>query len=105
MLGKRIIACSLAVLLSPCGLANDLDDGIALDEPISDGLKKSINVNFIVRKALAQAKAAEKRGRNNEQIEEVGVGNIVISPGADLDGAVIVNLSNNTNGVVVSKKR
>ncbi len=77
--------------------ADDLDDGIELDNPIDDSLDLDKNINFIKRSAIAKSKS--KSGGNNSSQSESGgcdgTGNIKIGAGSNLKGATIVNLSNN----------
>ena len=99
-----LFSCSIASL----AIANDLDDGIAIDEKIDDSLKKEFNSNFIVSKSKSRAKARIKRGADSKTIlledgvANSGVGNIQIGAGADLQGATIINLSTNNDSAVIT---
>lgn len=74
--------------------ADDLNDGIAIDEPINDDLQLNTNVEFIKRNALAKANRAIKNGTSTSD-GCGGAGNQTFGPGANLRGATIINLSNN----------
>ncbi len=81
---------------------SDLDDGIGIDEPISDSIAVDRNVNFIVADAVAKAK--KKSSNGNVIINDgAGLGNINIGAGTDLSGATIINLSDNENGTVIAE--
>jgi hypothetical protein len=95
-------ACLLTMLfLAPFSVAGDLDDGIGIDEPISDDIEAEKNISFIVVRAKARA-----RNTDSDKViinDENGVGNISIGAGTDLDGATIINLSDNDDAAVVSE--
>ncbi|WP_341326995.1 hypothetical protein [Methylotuvimicrobium sp. KM2] len=83
-------------------LANDLDDGIGIDEPINDNIQLNPNIDFIKRNALAKAR------RNTDQNSGCGgTGNQTFGPGANLQNATIVNLSDNrrANSVCIERRR
>ncbi len=76
-----IISCSFSVF------ANDLDDGIGLDEPINDDLKIDTNVQFIKRKALAKSKGKS----SNAGGMSCGIGSVCIQSGSDVKEINVVS--------------
>lgn len=77
--------------------AADLDDGIPIDEPIHDQLRTQKNIPYIVLKAKMQA-----RRKGTSDSAEVGSGNIIVGPGTDLKGAVLINDSDNSGTVAIA---
>lgn len=74
--------------------ADDLDDGIGIDEPITDDLNLDKNVQFIVRNALSKG--------NSNQADSTGTcgsGNIVIGAGSNVQE--VINISSNTGTTAV----
>ncbi len=95
----KLLIGIVCLLLSSFVVADDLDDGIKLDDPINDDLKLEINQQYIMRRAKA---AAEATANGEETSDKVivsdscgGTGNQVFGAGTNLQGAVIVNLSDN----------
>ena len=107
MISRSIIAPTLMALclmgMSAYVSATDLDDNIGLDEPLTDRLEPFVNIQFITTKAVVKAKARAKRGQKDLGIDNAGIGNINIGPGAKLKGVTIVNISKVKNGTVISK--
>ncbi len=104
--GSKILPPLLALCLLATSVqvgATDLDDNIGLDDPISDRLEPFVNIQFITTRAIVKAKARAKRGQNDVGIDNAGIGNINIGPGAKLKGVTIVNVSKTKNGTVISK--
>jgi hypothetical protein len=95
MIKGKYFMLFLLLIGSPI-FADDLNDGIAIDEPVDDGLQMQKNSNFIERNAMAKALRGDKK-----TIVDCGTGNQVFGPGANLKGATIVNLSNNKNSTSV----
>jgi len=93
---KHMLQFTFIFLLSLGGsvAASDLDDGIAIDEPIDDSIKAGRNINYIVIKAQAKAKTSQT-AEGSLRTNKAGEGNINIGAGADLRGATIINLSEN----------
>lgn len=92
----------IAALLLPAAAlaASDLDDGIALDEPIADDLQKDVNVEFIVAKAIGRANSKSSRARSAAD----GAGNINFAPGAKIgNNVIIINKSTNKNVDIVDQ--
>jgi hypothetical protein len=100
MLKKSNICLILLFLASNPIFADDLNDGITMDDAIDDQLQINKNMNFIKRNAMAKA----LRGSKNV-IVDCGSGNQIFGPGANLNGATIVNLSNNKNTTSVCNKK
>ncbi|MEQ1558284.1 MAG: hypothetical protein ABL933_05015 [Methyloglobulus sp.] len=88
---KKFLVCLLVgKLFSNPLFANDLDDGIGLDEVAKDDLEKSINIQYFIRSAKAKA------AQGIYEIPDcLGAGNQIFGPGANLKNATIINLSNN----------
>lgn len=84
----------------PLCWGGDLDDGIAADSIIDDNLQLGKNIQFIKQNALRKAKSGKAIVTGCE-----GVGNNSFGPGTDLDGATIVNMSNNKNAASFCEKR
>jgi hypothetical protein len=85
--------------------ADDLNDGIEIDEYIDDAVQTDISRSFLKLSAMSAtgikgSKTIVMSGRSQGSGD--GVGNINIEAGTDLRGATIINLSEN-NGVVVSQ--
>ncbi len=77
--------------------SNDLDDGIALDDPINDDLKRTVNIPFILMKAKG-AELRAKKGLNSSRPVisqgENGQGNITFGIGSKIaPGTTIINSS------------
>ena len=103
-MSKQITLCACvfaASMISSPIYAGDLDDGLGIDENISDDLQLNTNVEFIKRNAIAKAKR-----KSNQDSGCSGTGNQTFGPGANLKGATIVNLSNNkgASSVCIKKK-
>lgn len=90
---KIIFTLVITLLMSLNVNADDLDDGIGIDEPIDDSLNLGKNINFIKRSAIAKSKSGNKKNSQSSGCD--GTGNIKIGAGSNLKGATIVNLSNN----------
>lgn len=90
---KKILAIILLSGIGSIALANDLDDGLGIDEDIDDKLQLNKNVAFIRR--AAKAKAASGKAITND--DTCGTGNQVIGQGSTLKNVTIVNLSKNRN--------
>ena len=106
MLNHIYLILFVLLAMSTATLANDLDDGIPIDEALSDSLKKDFNASFVVTKSVTKAKAQANKGENSKTIilkDGAGVGNIDIGAGADLKGATIINLSTNKNTTAISE--
>ena len=101
MLKKSYIYLFIFYLVSSPLYADDLDDGIGIDEAIDDKLQLEINIDYIKRSAIAKARRAEAKGNSGCS----GIGNQSFGPGANLKGATIVNLSDNkgTSSVCIDK--
>ena len=78
----------------------DLNDGIVADEAINDDLQLKKNINFIERNAMAKSLRGSK-----DVIVDCGTGNQIFASGANLNGATIVNLSNNKNTTAVCNQK
>jgi hypothetical protein len=92
---------ALAAALPAAALAaSDLDDGIAMDDPIADDIQKDVNVEFIVAKAVGRANAKSNRARSAAD----GAGNINFAPGAKIgNNVIIINKSTNKNVDIVDQ--
>ncbi len=107
ILSHRLRFSVLLCLFSSIVLGGDLDDGIAIDEPINDSLKPTINIPFI----LMKAKAAELRGKKGLKSSrpvitqgDQGQGNITFGVGSKIaPGTTIVNTSEIKNSNAISK--
>jgi len=96
------LAILFAALCLPAAAraASDLDDGIALDEPIADDLQKDVNVQFIVANAIGRAKSRSNRVRDATD----GAGNIKFAPGAKIgNNVIILNNSKNRNVDIIDQ--
>jgi hypothetical protein len=97
-----LLGLAMSCAMSGQSLSNDFNDGIGIDEPITDNIDVDRNVNFIVADAVAKAK---KESTNGKIIinSGTGLGNINIGAGTDLSGTTIINLSDNENGTVIAE--
>ncbi len=86
---------------TPC-LATNFNDGIGPDGPISDVIREDINVEFISQKALAASRTRKLKILSTDE-NAAGIGNIIIGPGANLKGAIIINKSDNTGAAAIAK--
>ncbi len=106
--GRLIIIFFLTMILASPLLADgseDFNDGIEIDELISDAIPIDINRSFIKVSSLAISSNGSRKRivlGDGDSVTESGAGNINVGPGTDLRGATIINLSEN-NGVVVSQ--
>jgi hypothetical protein len=99
---KRISTLILLGLIFPIYLsASDLDDGIALDNPINDDLQINKNVLYTIRRAKSKLKAKLKVKQKNPNNKRViisgcnGVGNQTFIGTKFKTGTTIINASNN----------
>ena len=94
---------STALLCTPAW-GSDLDDGIAIDEPVNDSVQVDTNTIFTVVHAKTKARA-QSSGSSTDTVtaDGNGLGNINIGAGVDLSGATIINLSDNENSTVISE--
>jgi len=101
---SRLIALTGLLLLTThvAVIADDLDDGIAIDTPLNDDLNPDLNIQFITAMARSKAKSGSQRVITNDD-QNNGLGNINIGANANLRGAIIVNLSENKNTAVLSR--
>jgi len=100
---KKIIIYLLAYFLAVnASYADDLDDGIGLDEAIEDKIQLKPNIDYIRRSAIARARRAQDRGT---AAACNGIGNQIFGAGSNLKGATIINLSDNkgTSAVCVTE--
>ncbi len=98
----------LLIAILATGIANggDLDDGIAIDEPLNDDLKPTVNIPYI----LMKVKGAQNRGKNAASGRPIitqgegGQGNITFGAGAKFaPGTVIINSSKIKNSNSISR--
>lgn len=102
MFKKAIIFLCLFPLLGGPLCADDLDGGIALDDlVIKDNLENTLNIEYIKRNARAKALRGAASGQSQGCS---GVGNQTFGPGAKLQGATIINLSDNKGTTSVCTK-
>ncbi|MGH8497655.1 MAG: hypothetical protein ACRERV_02440 [Methylococcales bacterium] len=102
MLKKICIFLFLLPILGGPLVADDLDGGIALDDlVIEDKLDSTLNIEFIKRNARSKALRGADKGQNQGCN---GVGNQTFGPGANLQGATIINLSDNKGTTSVCTK-
>lgn len=103
MLKKNYLFLSLLLLIgsTTVAYADDFDGGIPLDEPIDDKLETTLNIEFIKRNAKSKALRGADKGKNRDC---GGTGNQTFGPGANLQGATIVNLSDNKGATSVCTK-
>ncbi len=100
----RMTTISLLFLmfsLTPC-FATNFNDGINATEPINDVIKEEINVEFISQKAIAASRTRKLKILSTDE-NAAGIGNIIIGPGANLKGAIIINRSKNTGAAAISR--
>ncbi len=98
---------TVLILVSGNVSSGDLNDGIAIDTPVDDSLKPTINIPFI----LMKAKAAELRGKKGLKSSrpvitqgEQGQGNITFGVGSKIaPGTTIINASEIKNSNAISK--
>lgn len=92
------------LVLTGTAMAGDLDDGIALDEPINDDIELGINVSYIISKAKASSLSDQQRSIVDDDDGVVGQGNIIIKPGVRLPpGTIIINNSNINGATAISR--
>ncbi len=91
MLKISHICLFLLFLICHSLYADEFDGGIPIGEPNTDKLDKSLNIQYIKRNAMAKS----KQGTNKKIAGCEGTGNQTFGPGANLQGATIVNLSDN----------
>lgn len=95
-----LILLSLNISVS----SDDLDDGIKFDEPINDDLNLDVNIQYIKRRAKAAAETVENQdieGKIKVNTACGGTGNQTFGAGSNLQGAIIVNLSDNSGSSTV----
>jgi len=97
----RLAVISLFLMIGNIAYANDLDDGIGIDNAIDDGLDLGKNTKFIVRKSLARQKSDQKSG-SSSQSGSCGSGNIVIGAGSKIKE--VINISTNKGTTAVCGK-
>jgi hypothetical protein len=100
---SRLLLISL-FLVAANSYANDLDDGIGIDNRIDDGLDLGKNTKFIIRKGLSKAKASNKAGgKDGSQSGSCGTGNIIIGAGSKIKE--VYNISTNKGTTTVCGKK
>ncbi|BCX88110.1 hypothetical protein MIN45_P0477 [Methylomarinovum tepidoasis] len=108
-IANRLTLCSLVLALGavPPVMANDLNDGIAIDDPIDDSLKPTLNVPFILMKAKAAELRAKKGLKSSRPVitqGEQGQGNITFGIGSKIaPGTTIINSSEIKNSNAISR--
>ncbi len=93
----NLLIAFIIMLVPGITYSNDLDDGIALDDPINDDLKRTVNIPFILMKAKG-AELRAKKGLNSSRPVisqgENGQGNITFGIGSKIaPGTTIINSS------------
>lgn len=101
MLKKIYILLFLLPLFGGPVSADDFDGGISIDEAIDDKLETTLNIEYIKRNAKAKALRGADSGKSKGC---GGTGNQTFGPGANLNGATIVNLSDNKGTTSVCSK-
>ena len=93
------------LLMSFSVVADDLDDGIKFDEPINDDINLDVNIQYIIRRAKTAAETVQNGNGVNKKINVNtacgGTGNQTFGVGSNLNGATIVNLSENKGSSTV----
>jgi hypothetical protein len=84
---------------NPLIAASDLDDGIDASDSLEDSIQLKKNIQFIIRNAKAKA------ARGDAIISCDGAGNQTFAPGANLNGATIINLSKNNGATSVCNNK
>lgn len=97
---KNLLLTILFSLVTPC-FATNFDDGISAGGPIDDKIQKEPNREFITQKAIARSRSGRNKVISNSN-DNAGIGNIIIGPGANLNGAIILNQSENVDAAVIS---
>ena len=96
-----VVMCAVFILSSPC-MATNYNDGINADGPIKDVIKEEINSEFISQRAVAASRTRKLKILSTDE-NSAGIGNIIIGPGANLKGAIIINKSNNNGAAAIAK--
>jgi hypothetical protein len=106
MLKKTSLFLSLSLLVGSATVsyADDFDGGIPIDDLIDDKLETTLNIEFIKRNAKSKALRGAAKGKKGVNQDCGGTGNQTFGPGANLQGATIVNLSDNKGATSVCTK-
>jgi hypothetical protein len=106
MLKKTSLFLSLSLLVGSAAVsyADDFDGGIPIDDLIDDKLETTLNIEYIKRNAKSKALRGAAKGKKGVNQDCGGTGNQTFGPGANLQGATIVNLSDNKGATSVCTK-
>ena len=104
MLNRSILSHAFrAMLILPINcFATNFNDGINVDGPIKDVIKEEVNSEFISQRAVAASRTRKIKILSTDE-NSAGIGNIIIGPGANLKGAIIINKSDNTGAAAVAR--
>jgi len=93
----KIVLLLWLLVLSPV-YANDLDDGIQIDEPVNDDLQSPFNIEFLKRRVMAKTYSLKNSKKTYADQTVCGFGNIIIQPGSKIPvGTIFYNGSDNKN--------
>lgn len=98
---KKIIILITICSQSTLGFATNYNDGINPDGPIQGKMTKDTNIKFIIQKATARSKSGKNKVITSG--DNAGIGNIIVGPGSNLKGAIIINQSENKDSSVISE--
>ncbi len=95
MLGKTTIILALFVSITffanDICLGTDFDDGISIDDNISDSLSSPTqNLRFIIRNAKRKANVSESRSWRKTNEKSGSLNSVVVGPGSDVNGDIII---------------
>jgi hypothetical protein len=99
---KKTIILIAICCQSPLGFATNFNDGINPDEPVQGKMTKDTNVEFIIQKATARIKSGNNKVISSDD-GNAGIGNVIVGPGTNLQGAIIINQSENVDSAVISE--
>jgi len=98
-----IMALSIVFNANRLCLGNDFDDGISIDDKITDTLKSSTNLKFVMLKAKARAKGdSDNNLTGSDSIKNGSLNSVLIGPGSNVNGDIyIIDESKGSQTVVV----
>lgn len=98
---KTIILIAICCQSTLC-FATNYNDGINPDGPIQGKMTKDTNIKFIIQKATARSKSGNNKVISSDD-GNAGIGNVIVGPGTNLKGAIIINQSENVDAAVISE--
>ncbi len=86
-----IVAALIVVTADKICLGDDFDDGIPIDEKVSDTMKgPDRNIKFIIKNAKRKANRNSSKDEIGSNSNSGAVNSVIMGPGSDVSGDIII---------------